>query len=253
MINDSMIQLEEKTKKVIDELRLLKKLQGLDTRLFILKDDKVEIPHSIEALLFSLKREKDKIEERRSEYERFKKLKKEKETTLDDSLERLKKLKARITEIKTNKEYQAHLKEIELAEKENRDIEDEILSLMEKIEDSYKLVEIEEKRYNEVVRRFEEDRRNYEEKEKRIDKEIEELKEKREIIVPSIQKENYDNYSKILRVGKGLAIVPIKEGSCSGCHMSLPPQVVNDVRKNEEIIECSNCHRALYYEGIEGL
>ena len=38
------------------------------------------------------------------------------------------------SEIKTNKEYQALLKEIETAEKENKAIEDEILVLMEKID-----------------------------------------------------------------------------------------------------------------------
>ena len=49
-------------------------------------------------------------------------------------MQKVEKLKARTSEIKTNKEYPALLKEIETAEKENKAIEDEILVLMEKID-----------------------------------------------------------------------------------------------------------------------
>lgn len=253
-----MIQVAENAKKGSesspgDELRILIGLQELDTELFRLKEKRTEIPRRIESLQSSLKKGKDILEAERSEYERLKKLKKGKDMVLDDGLERLKKLKARVSEIKTNKEYQAHIKEIETAQTENRGIEDEILSLMERIEDSYKLVEAEEKRYAEVGKRLEEDRREYEEEEKMIQGEITVLEDKRETVVSKIRQELYDNYSKILKVGKGIAVVPIKDGSCTGCHMSLPPQMINDVRKNEEINECSNCHRILYYKGLEGL
>lgn len=248
-----MIPVEEKTKKVADELMLLIELQKLDTRLLILNDRKAEIPRKIELMKSSLRKEEGILEEKRSEYERLKKMKKDKEIALDEGLERLKKLKARVSEIKTNKEYQAHLKEIETAQIENRAVEDEILSLMERIEESYKQVEEEKRRYEEVVKRFEEEKKKYEEEEKNIVDEIGEFRDKREQIVQKIGEDLYDNYSRILRVGKGLAVVQIKDGSCEGCHMSLPPQVINDVRKNEGIIECSNCHRILYYEGLEGL
>ncbi|MEK6692775.1 MAG: C4-type zinc ribbon domain-containing protein [Nitrospirota bacterium] len=244
-----MIPVEEKTKRVAEELNLLIGLQELDTKLFGLKNKKAEIPRKIDLLQSSLGKEKDKLEEGKSVQERLKRVKKEKETALDDSLERLRKMKSRATEIKTNKEYQAHLKEIETAQAENRGIEDEILSIMEKMEDSNRSVEAEERIYAEAGRRFEDERKRYEEEEKGFEAEIGKLKDQRETLASKIIKEQYDSYLKILTSGKGIAVVPIKDSSCAGCHMSLPPQVINDVRKNEEIIECSNCHRILYYEG----
>lgn len=248
-----MIPVEEKTKKVTEGLRLLIGLQELDTRIFKLKEKKAEIPREIEVLQSSLKKERDSLEERQSEYERLKKLKKEKEMVLDEGLEKLKKQKARTSDIKTNKEYQAHVKEIEASQTDNRNIEDEIISLMERMEESYKLLNMEETRYAEIVKRFEGDRKTYEAEGRKIEEELAKLREKRKEIASKISQELYDNYSKILKTGKGLAVVQIKEGSCTGCHMSLPPQLINDVRKNEEIIDCSNCHRILYYEGIEEL
>lgn len=247
-----MIPVEENTKQLTEDLRLLIHLQGLDTRIFKLKEKKAEIPRMITSLQSSLDRGKHALEERQSGYDKFKKLKKEKEMKLDDGLEKLKRLKTRVSEIKTNKEYQAHLKEIEAAQNENKNIEDEILNLMEKIEESYKLLETEGKGYAGIVKRYENDKKLYEEEGKKIDEELAGLAGEREKLISGITPELYDNYSMALRKGKGMAVVPIKGGSCAGCHMSLPPQLVNDVRKNEEMIECSNCHRILYYyEGIE--
>ena len=37
--------------------------------------------------------------------------------------------------------------------------------------------------------------------------------------------------------------------ACSGCYMSIPPQVFVNVKKNESVITCPNCGRILYYKG----
>ena len=44
------------------------------------------------------------------------------------------KMRARLSELKTNKEYQAHLFELQMANKKKSDIEDKVLACMEKIE-----------------------------------------------------------------------------------------------------------------------
>ena len=74
----------------------------------------------------------------------FLRRKKDKERGIEDINEKIKKTKAHALNIKTNKEYQAHLKEIETIEKERYAIEDEILSFMEAIEAAAKEVKAEE-------------------------------------------------------------------------------------------------------------
>ena len=65
-----------------------------------------------------LQARKNKAEEERKGLEGLNKLHKEKESELKQSQEKLRKAKERLLEVKTNKEYQAMLTEIDTIEKE---------------------------------------------------------------------------------------------------------------------------------------
>ncbi len=53
-------------------------------------------------------------------------------------------------------------------------------------------------------------------------------------------------YETIFR-GKGpTAVVPLDKDSCRGCGVRQPPQRIQDVRKNDLIIQCESCGRILY-------
>ncbi|MDD5756941.1 MAG: C4-type zinc ribbon domain-containing protein [bacterium] len=41
----------------------------------------------------------------------------------------------------------------------------------------------------------------------------------------------------------------MKNNSCGGCHMTLPPQVVNEVRKLDRLVLCESCSRILFWKG----
>ena len=68
------------------------------------------------------------VEESKKKFEELNKLQGEKEDKLRKGIDTLKKTKDRLLEVKTNKEYQAMLKEIETIENKNSEIEDEIIS-----------------------------------------------------------------------------------------------------------------------------
>ena len=48
---------------------------------------------------------------------------------------------------------------------------------------------------------------------------------------------------------KGVAVAEARNGLCTICHVRLRPQVFNEVRKNESIIQCDSCRRILYFAG----
>ena len=60
------------------------------------------------------------------------------------------------------------------------------------------------------------------------------------------------NVERIIRSKSGLGIVPIVKGVCTGCHMILAGQFVNDVRRGDKIQFCPHCSRILYYEDQGG-
>ena len=68
-----------------------------------------------------------------------------------------------------------------------------------------------------------------------------------------VSDEIYAKFCKIVKNKKGVGITPNIQGQvCSGCHMILPMQFVNDVRQGTNPIEyCPYCSRILYYQGDE--
>ena len=45
---------------------------------------------------------------------------------------------------------------------------------------------------------------------------------------------------------KGYAVAEVKNGACGGCQLQLPPQLVAEVRRGDELMDCSYCHRILF-------
>jgi predicted nucleic acid-binding Zn-ribbon protein len=140
------------------------------------------------------------------------------------------------------------LSEIEGVKADNSLIEEDIIKLMDEIELARKKI-LEEKeafKIEEANAQKNKDEINLEAKE--IEVELLRLNENRNSITPGIEKQVISRYEKILKNKDGLAIAHIKDNSCNGCHMNLPPQVISDVKLREDIIVCGNCLRILYIE-----
>ena len=55
-------------------------------------------------------------------------------------------------------------------------------------------------------------------------------------------------YSKLKTARKGFAVAQVRNGTCSGCRLQIPPQLVAEVKRGDELLNCSYCHRILYWE-----
>jgi len=116
------------------QLAALKELQEIDLRLDKIANDLDKLPERIaetESRYFQIKEEFDNVVNELNETEQ---LKKKEEKELEYSSEELKKRETKLYAIKTNKEYQAVLKEIADTKKLNKEREERILTYMEKIE-----------------------------------------------------------------------------------------------------------------------
>ena len=55
-------------------------------------------------------------------------------------------------------------------------------------------------------------------------------------------------FEQVAKARKGVAIcAATRDGLCSACHVRLRPQVFQEVRRNDAIIQCFSCNRILYY------
>jgi predicted nucleic acid-binding Zn-ribbon protein len=164
--------------------------------------------------------------------------------------EKINKLKVRTAEIKTNKEYQAHLKEIETAEKERYAVEDEILSVMEEMEVLSKEIKSDELKLITENKKIEEIKKRLEREMLEAEKELLPLKESRAKIADVIDGDMYKQYIDLFDAYGGLAVTEVKEEICLGCNMNIPPQLFVEIKRGEEIFQCPQCRRILYHKDV---
>lgn len=231
-----------------EQLRLLVMLQKIDTAVLRKTEVIDAIPKKISAVEQSLKDSRLLYDKQRQKCEALEKKKKDKERLLDDANEKVRKLRARVSEIKNNKEYQAHIKEIESAEKERFSIEDDILSLMESIDDCCRELNTEDAKVKAEKERMGAFKKELNEDVSKAEKELDELRLGRADIVKEIDKELYSLYLKLLEIRTGLAVAEARDEICYGCNMNIPPQLFVELKKSDKLIQCPQCNRILYWK-----
>ena len=54
-------------------------------------------------------------------------------------------------------------------------------------------------------------------------------------------------FERVSKHRKGLAMSEARDGLCTQCHVRLRPQVYNELRRNESVMQCESCSRILYF------
>lgn len=223
-------------------------LQTLDMKIREMQREKDEIPARISALEGAFQKEEEKVLGQKAELDRLLKDRRQKEKELEEETDRVRKTESRMFEIKTNKEYQAVLKEIEGAKKLNRQREEEILGILERVEELQKAAgqgekELEERRQD-FGKRLSELRERAAEFDKKMAAEVREREERQKGIPPDL----LGKYRMLLDKRQGLAVAPVSNGVCQACNMNLRPQLYIELQKQQTLILCPNCSRILFWE-----
>ena len=82
---------------------------------------------------------------------------------------------------------------------------------------------------------------------------ISDLKTREDEISKGIAPEILFKLERIIRNKKGVGVVPVHGVVCTGCHMILPANFVNEIRdeENTQVHFCPYCSRILFYEETE--
>jgi predicted nucleic acid-binding Zn-ribbon protein len=226
-------------------------LQEIDSAILSNTEEIEHLPDKLEKSKILLKEASALFDKIKAESGHSEKIRKQKEGELEELQEKINKLKAKSMEIKTNKEYEAHLKEIQTFEDTRYKIEDDILSSMERLDTLSGDLKSEEVKLKKVEEEFERENKELEKEKDVLNNKMETFKTKRNELVAVIDREIYDDYmSKIKNLG-GVAVVQTKNEVCMGCYTNIPPQLFNDIKNTDEIFTCYHCNRFLYYSEID--
>ena len=160
---------------------------------------------------------------------------------------RLSKYKDQLMEVKTNKEYQAMQTEISVAEQNVRGQEDRLLDRMEETETLTAELKSAEATLKTAQAEVAKERQALESERGSLDGELARTSVERSAVAASLPANALSTFEQLAKHRKGLALSEAREGLCSQCHVRLRPQVFNEVRRNDSLIQCENCSRILYF------
>jgi uncharacterized protein len=229
------------------ELRIIYEAQQIDTQIAENERKTYSVPKTIEELDNEIDELKNKIEKEKVVAQELEKEKNKKEKDLDVEKDKIKKFESKLHEIKTNKEYQALLKEIETVKEANDRTEEEVLVLMDKIEELKKDYETSEKYLKSRKVEVEKEKNRLKAELDVIEKTIHEFKEARNKLLSAVSDNLRATYNTLIEKRSGTAVVNLKNGVCLGCFMNIPPQLFIEATKNRQLILCPSCNRIFYF------
>ncbi|WP_028973575.1 zinc ribbon domain-containing protein [Spirochaeta cellobiosiphila] len=231
-----------------DVFEKLKSLQDILSRKFEIENELSEIPKALETKKELLSRLKVGYIEKNDRLNAIKTNIRKLQLDMAAVEEKRESLEKQMDLIKTQREYEALDKEIQDAGDKEQTLRKDIQRESKVLEELSKSIEREELLIHQQEGELDEEKQRILEESKGKEDELENLKDEEQEIVPGMDSEIIFKFERIIRNKSGLGIVPIKKGTCSGCHMLLPAQFVNDVRGGEGILFCPYCSRILHWE-----
>jgi uncharacterized protein len=160
---------------------------------------------------------------------------------------RLSKFKNQLMEVKTNKEYQAMQKEMSIAEHEISDQETKLLERMEEAD----VLAVELKTADAALKteqaEIARDRQALASEQANLAQDLQRTIEERAEVAARVSRDALAVFDRVAHGRKGLAMAEARDGLCTVCHVRLRPQVFNEARRNDGIIQCESCTRILYF------
>jgi len=236
---------------LIEELETLCQVQKLDTKIIENEKRRALGPQRIDELERGIGEAREKVSREKEVIEELDKERRKKEQELEEEKAQVKKSEAKLTEGKTNKEYQAMLKEIESAKTANDKTEEELLVLLERIEELKKDHKAEVKNLEKSEKEAADETKKLEKEIKAVDEIVSKLREEKERLLSSVSDDLRGKYDILIEKRAGIAVVNVKNGTCLGCFMNIPPQLFIEVMKNSRLITCPSCNRIFYFQEEE--
>ena len=231
-----------------DQLPIILQLQEIDGEIDKLESEKKKIPIELQALEAELARHRERFQLESDKLEELKRERRSKERQLSVQQDKLEQYESQRLSVRTNKEYTALESEIADLEESNSAIEDEILELMISIDEATDEIEGAKNELDAQEDKFKRRREKLLSDLRGLDRQIAGWNGKRGDFLKKISPvlmRKYDNWRK----RRGSSLVAVIHGqTCGGCHLTLPLQLINEVREKKKIYTCNSCGRILYWE-----
>jgi len=239
-----------KEPEILEKLILLHKS---DSDILKEESEKEEFQQGVEGKNKKIEENEKLFGEKKGRLNDFRKQRADIDVSIKEKEEVIKKKDSQTSEVSTNEAYKALQDEMDRIKKEIDEMEDRELKIMEEEEETGEWLKSQEKEMKKEKEEIESDIKELESRIKEKEDVLSGKKQERDKIAEGIDKLWYERYERIRinKDGHALArLIVDKEGNgrCEGCSMTVRPQAVIEVKKNNAIHICENCARIWYIE-----
>jgi len=188
---------------------------------------------------------------KKGELDHAKKLHRNLEQAVSEQEAKITRSRQRMNEVKTNKEYQAMLKEIEDLKKDITRKEDQMLEIMESIDAFSVELRQQEKDLQEFKQKMESDKQELMAQSEKVNEQLERFEAAQQRVREKLEASLLKRCESLFQRHSGVAVAAVEAGICQVCHMNIPPQKFIELQRDENIFNCPHCHRFIYWPGHE--
>jgi predicted nucleic acid-binding Zn-ribbon protein len=164
--------------------------------------------------------------------------------------ERIVRSNEKLRMVKTNKEYQLLLREVDDNRKRKDTLETELLEFFDEIEEMEEIVQDSEKEYNLLRDKIEAEQKDIDKKSTDDKELLDEYLARQNEIGKNLDASLMNQFMKISKMNKGLAVVSVENEVCMGCFMNIPAQLFIEVQRCNSLISCPQCSRIIYHINV---
>lgn len=229
-----------------EALEKLVELQATDSGLDELERLKKGFHQEITVLESHVTELKNRIQNEKKELEDLAKQRKTLEIEVGTLDTKITKYLGQQNEVKSNEQFTALKQEIEKGKEEKAKAEEKVLEFLFKDDDQKAMIQKLTQELAQAEKKAAEDKKGFQQKISDCDQSAAEKKGARQKQLAGLPEEFAQGYEQLRNSGKKVAVAQAQEDhTCSGCHMNIPPQILNELRKNIAVQRCT-CGRYLY-------
>ena len=224
------------------------KLQEIDSSIQSIEELQGDLPKNVEELKTNLSTIINEISNDKKRLQEIDTETRKTQTIQKTNKDKINNLQEQVYRVKSNREYDALMSEIDHLKNELSEYELKELELSEEKDNlSNKLKENQSE--NDVIsEKLDKQKTSLDKNIVETKEELDSLKTKRDSITSEISEQHLGLYDRIRNARGGTAVVPVKNQSCGGCHSKIPSQLEVFIRDGNKLTQCNVCRQILYWD-----
>lgn len=175
----------------------------------------------------------------------------EQEREAQVALAQIRKSNERLATVKTNKEYQLILKEIDDLKRKNSLIEDEMLACLDRIEAADAVVKQKKAQVLALRQTADLQKAEIERETRQLTAHLTDLTQAGREAARAVDPVLLESFRRVQEQVKQGAVAPVVDAVCQGCHLNIPWQLFNELHRFDELTFCPHCRRIIFCQEEE--